>query len=47
MKTWITYLAAIGMGFAANLLLGDIQLFNALIGPVASVLLNSTKPSNT
>jgi Na+/H+-dicarboxylate symporter len=40
MKTWITYLAAVSMGYAANLLLGDLEIFKTIVGSVSPILLN-------
>lgn len=40
MKTWITYAAAIAMGFSASLLLGEFALFDTIVGSVVPVLID-------
>ena len=40
MKTWITYIAAIAMGFAANLLVGDLEILKSLVASTVPILLD-------
>jgi len=40
MKTWITYIAAIAMGFAANLLVGDLEILKSVVASAVPILLD-------
>jgi Na+/H+-dicarboxylate symporter len=40
MKTWITYIAAIALGFAANLLVGDLEILTSLVASAVPILLD-------
>lgn len=40
MKTWITYVAAVALGFSATLLLGEFELYGTIVGSLVPVLVD-------